>query len=190
MSSLETSTIIGLGTFVVITIAAIAAVVQLRHLRRANELQGLLSVLGRVEDLDFQTWEDESRRLVAERLSDPAYRRSIVEGTFERAGNPWLLLANSYEWLGVLLRRGLIPDGPVLEIYFGRIINAWEMLEPISALFRRRPGGQVLWENFEYLYVRAKRFEKRHRSFYPHDTPRVDLKDAWAKADGVTKTTD
>lgn len=41
MPSSEISMLVGPGTFVVITITAIAAVIQLRHLRRVNELDGL-----------------------------------------------------------------------------------------------------------------------------------------------------
>lgn len=47
MSSSEISVFVGLRTFVVITLPAIAAVTQLRHLRRANELDGPLSVVNR-----------------------------------------------------------------------------------------------------------------------------------------------
>ena len=71
MSATEVNAFVGLATFLVISITAVAAVVQLRHLRRANELDGLLSVLGRIEDLGFQSWIDETRRIVEERMGSP-----------------------------------------------------------------------------------------------------------------------
>lgn len=185
MTSTEINGAIGLATFLVITITAVAAVIQLRHLRRANELEGLLSVLARVEDMGFQSWNDETRRLVAEQMPDPAYRRSILEGTFERSNNPWLQLVNSYEWLGSLVRRGLIPEDPIMDVYSGRIISAWKSVESIIAVARRRPENASLLENFEYLYVRSTRYLSHNPSTYPAHMPRAEIHDTWAEADGI-----
>ena len=44
------NTVATVGTFIVIAATAIAAVVQLGHLRDQNQLTGLLTVLERVED--------------------------------------------------------------------------------------------------------------------------------------------
>jgi len=185
MSSSEISVFVGLGTFFVITITAIAAVIQLRHLRRANELEGLLSVVARIDSMDFQWIIDETRRLVADRMPDAAYRRSIVEGTFDRANNPWLQLGNVYEWLGTLVRWKLIPEAALMDMCAPRIISAWKSMEPLIALGRRRPENALLMENFEYLYVRSRHWLEQHPSRYPADTPRADLVDRWAEADGV-----
>ena len=77
------STAAAIGTFIVITTTAIAAVVQLRHLRAQNQLTGLLTVLARVEDPQFNEWVDGATQLLATRLPDPAYRRAILDGTYE-----------------------------------------------------------------------------------------------------------
>ncbi len=185
MSSSEISMLVGLGTFVVITITAIAAVIQLRHLRRANELDGLLSVMARVDSLDFESCVDGTRRLLKEKISDPEYRRSLLEGTFERKNNPWLQFANSYEWLGTLVRWRLIPEAALMDMYAPRIISAWQTIEPIVAIVRRVPENRGIMENFEYLYVRSRQSLDRAPSRYPAHTPRADIKDAWAEADGV-----
>jgi len=42
-----------IGTFIMIGVTAITALVQLRHLRASNQLTGLLDVLSRVEDPVF-----------------------------------------------------------------------------------------------------------------------------------------
>lgn len=185
MSSTEISTLVGLGTFFVITITAIAAVIQLRHLRRANELEGLLSVVARIDSMDFQSCIDDTRRLVVERMPDPEYRRSIVEGSVERANNPWIQLGNSYEWLGTLVRWRLIPEHALMDMYAPNIISAWKSIEPIVAVIRRDPKKRALLENFEYLYVRSRQSLDQAPSRYPTDTPRAELEDVWAEADGV-----
>ncbi len=56
------------GTFIVIAATAIAAVIHLRHLRVSNQLQGLLTVLARVEDANFNHRVDQARGILNDRL--------------------------------------------------------------------------------------------------------------------------
>jgi len=177
------STGAALGTFIVIAATAIAAVVQLRHLRASNQLQGLLNVLARAEDAKFNEWIDRSRRILAENMPDSTYRRRIIDGTFDRTDNPWLNLANSYEWMGSLIRQGLIPEAPFMDVHGGRIMGAWRLIEEIIAIRRRQMGPRV-WENFEYIFMRAASYDSRHpHVVYPRTTPRAKLNDKWLAAD-------
>lgn len=177
------STGAAIGTFIVIAATAIAAVVQLRHLRASNQLQGLLNVLARAEDAKFNEWIDGSRRILAESMPDPNYRRRIVDGTFDRTDNPWLNLANSYEWMGSLIRQGLIPEAPFMDVHGGRVRRAWQLIEEIIAI-RRRQRGPLVWENFEYIFMRAGLYISRHpHGVYPKTTPRAKINDKWLTAD-------
>lgn len=186
MSLEALNSVAAVGTFVVIGATAIAAVIQLRHLRASNQLQGLLTVLARVEDANFNEWVDGARRLIAERMPDPAYRRSIVDGTFETSNNPWLNLANSYEWVGSLVRQGLISEAAFMDVYSSVVIRAWRIVEEITAL-RRRKSGPAIWENFEYIFVRAQMWEDRYPSgAYPKAVPRAKIADKWLSADAAT----
>lgn len=179
------NSVAAVGTFVVIGATAIAAVVQLGHLRASNQLHGLLTVLARVESASFNEWVDGARHLLEEKMSDPDYRRSIFEGTFERANNPWLYLANSYEWVGSLVRQGLIAEAPFMDVYAGRVLRAWNIVEEAIAIVRRR--SSAVWENFEYLYVRAQKWQAEHpQGVYPKNVPRVEIKDKWLAADAAT----
>jgi hypothetical protein len=185
--SLETvNSLAAVGTFVVIGTTAIAAVVQLRHLRASNQLQGLLTVLARVEDANFNQWVDDARRTLEKNLPDQAYRRSIEDGSFERANNSWLNLANSYEWVGSLVRQGLIAEDAFMDVYSARVIRAWRIMEGVVAIARRR--SSVPWENFEYIFVRANQFENRRpNGSYPKSTPRAQFNDKWLAADAATR---
>src|SRR5437870_13689401 len=84
MSQETLATAAAIGTFIVIAATAIAAVVQLRHLRAQNQLTGLLTVLARVEDPQFNEWVDGAQALLTSRLPEPRYRRAILDGTYER----------------------------------------------------------------------------------------------------------
>ncbi len=183
--NIDLNTAATIATLIVITVTAVAAYVQLRHMRTANQLEALLTVLARVEHADFGRMVDGARALLAEKLPDPAYRRSLEEGRVERGNNPWLNLGNSYEWVGSLVRSGLVEEDPYMDIYADRVVDAWEIMHDALAIIRRRAGPSVL-ENFEYLYVRAKAYIAKHpNGVYPPDTPRAELHDRWAEADAA-----
>jgi len=185
MSQETLSTAAAIGTFIVIAATAIAAVVQLRHLRASNQLQGLLNVLARAEDTKFNEWIDWARRILAENMPDLSYRRRIEDGTFDRTDNPWLNLANSYEWMGSLIRQGLIAEEPFMDVHGARVTRSWQLLEEIIAIRRRRQGPST-WENFEYLFMRAGLYVSRHpRGVYPKTTPRAKINDKWLAADAA-----
>ena len=163
------------GTFLVIGATAIAAVIQLRHMRASNQLEGLLSVLARVEDSNFNRWVTAAQRQLPQLLADPDYRQSIIDGTFDR-DVAWLNLANSYDWVGSLVKNRLIPIDAFLDVYAYRIIQAWKVIEPVAALVRPH-ANDTIWENFEYLYVKAQDFDKglRNGSSYPKHVRRADI---------------
>jgi hypothetical protein len=154
-------TVAAIGTFLVIAATAIAAVVQLRHMRASNQLEGLLSVLARVEDSNFNRWVTEAQRQLPGMMADPAYRQSVLDGTYDR-NVAWLNLANSYDWVGSLVKNKLIPEEAFLDVYSYRIQNAWRIIEPMAALVR--PVAPGVWENFEYLCVKAQDWDKYHKN--------------------------
>jgi hypothetical protein len=179
MSQETLTTAAAVGTFVVITATAIAAVVQLRHLRAQNQLTGLLTVFARVEDPESNKWVDAARDLLTSRMPDPEFRRSLVDGTYERKNNPWLNLANSYDWVGSLVKHDLIPEESLLDVYSGRITQAWAIIEGVVPLVRKRFGPSV-WENFEFLVVRAGEWNRRYpNGTYPKGVPRLEVNVTW-----------
>ena len=179
MSQETLTTAAAVGTFIVIAATAIAAVVQLRHLRAQNQLTGLLTVFARVEDPESNKWVDAARDVLASRLTDPEFRRSLIDGTFERENNPWLNLANSYDWVGSLVKHDLIPEESLLDVYSGRIMQAWEIIEGVVPLVRKRFGNGV-WENFEFLVVRAGEWNQRYpNGTYPKSAPRLNIRVTW-----------
>jgi hypothetical protein len=179
MSQETLATAAAVGTFIVIAATAIAAVVQLRHLRAQNQLTGLLTVLARVEDPQFNEWVDGAREIMKSRLPDSAYRRSILDGTYERKNNAWLNLANSYDWVGSLVKHKLIPEESLLDVYAGRVEHAWSIIEGVVPLVRARRGPTV-WENFEYLVVRAREWTTAHKDgAYPKGVPHLRIDVTW-----------
>ncbi|MGZ3497292.1 MAG: DUF4760 domain-containing protein [Vulcanimicrobiaceae bacterium] len=176
------NTFAAIGTFLVIGTTAIAALIQLRHMRAANQLEGLLTVLARVEDVNFNRWFTQAQRELPDMLADPAYRRGVAEGTFDRTVS-WLSLGNSYDWVGSLVKNRLIPEDAFLDVYSYRVIRAWELLEDITAIVRRG-AGEATWENFEYLYVRSREWDRRYpNGNYPKNAEHAVVRDRFAELD-------
>jgi hypothetical protein len=174
MSLEVVNTIAAVGTFVVIGTTAIAAVIQLRHMRASNQLEGLLSVLARVEDKNFNTWLTETQQQLPELLGDSDYVQSVIENTFDRSVS-WLQLGNSYDWVGSLVKNRLIPVDAFLDVYSFRVIQAWELMEPITVLARHETSDAI-WENFEYLYIASLNWSARHgKGNYPTHVRRAPL---------------
>ncbi|MDQ6824606.1 MAG: hypothetical protein M3007_03980 [Candidatus Eremiobacteraeota bacterium] len=182
--SLETLTSIAtIGTFVILTASAIAAIVQLQHLRAQNQLTGLLNVLERVEDSRFNEWVDAARDELNANIENPEFRLEVERGVMQRKDNPWLNLGNSYDWVGSLVKHKLIPADAVMDVYSLRILRAWEIMRDVVAISRRQDGPGV-WENFEYLAVLAKQWaSKKAQGAYPKNFPRMPLPDRWLEAD-------
>jgi hypothetical protein len=154
------NTVAAIGTFVVIAATAVAAIVQLRHMRANNQLEGLLSVLARVEDSNFNRWTSEAQRQLPAMMADSEYLRSVAEGAYDR-DVAWLNLANSYDWVGSLVKNRLIPEDAFLDVYSYRVQHAWKIIEPM-AKFVRSYMGNATWENFEYLYIKSEDWDKKH----------------------------
>lgn len=168
------NTAAAIGTFLVIATTAIAAVIQLRHMRASNQLEGLLSVLARVEDKNFNTWLTETQQQLPLLLGDPDYVQSVIDNTFDRAV-AWLQLGNSYDWVGSLVKNRLIPVDAFLDVYSFRVIQAWELIEPLTVLARYRVTDAI-WENFEYLYVASLDWSARYaHGTYPAHVRRAPL---------------
>jgi hypothetical protein len=167
------NTLAAVGTFVVIAATAIAAVIQLRHLRANNQLEGLLDVVGRLEDEKLYKLINDARREIPALLADPHYVRSMLDGTYDR-NVAWLQVGNRHERIGSLLKYKLIPEEPFLDVYSNITIQTWEILLPITSIVRSR--NENVWENFEYMYVRAKAFEQRYEhGNYPKGMPRAGV---------------
>jgi len=176
------NTMATVGTFLVISATAIAAIVQLRHMRASNQLEGLLSVNGRIEDDDFNAWFTQTQEQLPALMENPDYRAAVEAGRIDRNA-PWLKLGNSYDAAGNLIKRRLLPEDIFLDNAAYRVIAAWEMLEPFTAVIRRTFGAG-LWENFEYLYVRSQHYHDKHpNGTYPHNEQRAVVRDRYLEED-------
>jgi len=166
------------ATFVVIAATAIAALIQLRHLRSGNQIVTLLSVADRRSTPEFRAainyvFQGELDR----KLQDPEYRKGLMRVPVDQVAHPEMWLLNSWEQNGAMLKLGWFSEMAFMETAGLQCIAAWQKLSPVVAIIRRIRGPQV-FDNFEYIASRAIMWEARHaRGTFPKDTPHLPATD-------------
>jgi hypothetical protein len=183
--SLETlNTLAAFGTFVVIGATAVAAVVQLRHMRATNQLWALITLY---HDFNHPVLQEALRfvqNYLPQKINDAGYRHELDgRGFIDARQHMELEVINWFEVTGTLVKQGAIEESVFLEL-FGRLAAAyWDILAPVIAIVRRRRGdGQ--YANFEYLAIRAKDFiAKNPGGDLPRGLRRIAVSDPWLAID-------
>ena len=182
MTSEWVAAIASVATFVVIAATAIAALVQLRHMRSSNQLAALSDLRGTLQYDDF--WETTSF-VIKELpivLSDPSVQRKIADETafdipeLARARK----VANYFDTLGAFVKAGIINPGLVDDIWGDHVTRTFDALRPLIANVRVAYRSPAIWENFEYLTVLCEDFDKAHPGGnYPSGVRRAPMPELW-----------
>jgi hypothetical protein len=174
--SAEWVTAIGtIGTFVVITASAIAALVQLRHMRGSNQIVALTECRETLESPEFR----EAQRFVSyelpKRLNDPREREKIValpfSGEYEAIGT----VANFFESMGLFVKTGIIDRRIACDFWAFVVLRNWNALLPVTTFIRAAVQTDALWENFEYMAMLSKSYSEQHPISYPPKAPRMPV---------------
>lgn len=172
------------GTFVVIAASALAALIQLRHMRAGNQLEALLSL-----ERDFRTPEIQSalkyiQQHLADRLQDRAYRQELETiGVVDSAVHPELVVCNWFNELGTLVKHRLVSETTFMDLFARLIVYCWKHVAPAVAVMRRS-RGDFQYHDFEYLALRAHAWlERNPHGVFPGSGLRTALPDPWRDAD-------
>jgi hypothetical protein len=187
------NTVATCGTLVVITATAVAATIQLRFLRRNNQIAYLNELRKTVTSEDFLAATRFIGRELPGLIQDPEFRHDLAQrGAAKRSENVDLatkhlyLVGTFYESMGATVAMRLVDRETVIREWEGLIIQTWRLLEPATVLFRRAAGDDRILENFEYLVVLANAWRTKHpNGAYPKGTPRLQLVDQYREADAV-----
>jgi Domain of unknown function (DUF4760) len=178
-------------TVAIVAATAIAALVQLRHLRAGNQINAMLAI---GEELSSKNFVD-ATRLVRQKfeatLDDPLFRDHIIasarnqsqpdlKSDYADMQRATVMVANGYEQLGILVKRGVVDKDMLLDAYAWVILANWKKMEPGLALSREVTGSNAIWENFEYLAVISEDWVKEHAGgTYPRGIRRMRLTNPW-----------
>jgi hypothetical protein len=171
-------------TTVIIGATAIAAIVQLRHLRAGNQIAGQLALRQVLLDAEFWNAIGRVRFEIPALLRDPQFVKFVreyhldsatTEGD-ERFDGPYvaaLMVGRNLENVGNMIRNGLTDKRIFLEQYANLVVLAWDALEPLLRLRRQATGSDNPWEDFEYLTVLARQWSSETKSCYPKGVARI-----------------
>lgn len=176
------SAIASLATFVVIAATAIAAIIQLRHMRSSNQLSVLVNLLSVFENPEMQARFSFVRNEFQERFKDRDFRAGLERIPVDRATHPEMYVLDYYHHIGIFLLLGLIEDQTILVIEGMRAIAFWDILEPGIAILRRQ--GTQAYFGFEYLVFRSRRFMSGDTiKRLTNSVPRAFIRDEWLTVD-------
>ena len=93
-------TVAALGTFIVIAMTAIAALIQLRHLRSSNQLNAMLKLLELEQSPQLEARFHFVRAELATRMKDPEFRASLDAKPIDRTLHPERHVIAWFEQIG------------------------------------------------------------------------------------------
>ncbi|HET9343688.1 MAG TPA: DUF4760 domain-containing protein [Candidatus Eremiobacteraceae bacterium] len=161
------------GTFLVIAVSAIAAFVQLRHLRTSNQLAGLLHTVNVFEDKDFQSKLTWLRDEFPAKMKDAKFLAELrYPGSLSRTDHPELAIADLWEQTGVYIKYGLVSEDAFMDLVGGSVLQLWNAVADAIKI-RREVTSDAAYENFEYVAARALEWRKRHLTNYPPNAPKL-----------------
>ena len=169
----QLNTIASFGADIMILATAIAAVIQLRHLRSANDLQGLLKVLEMAYQPAIQEAFDFLTHDFPEKIKDPAFRRELLIHPVDSHVHKELIAMEYYERLGSYVKNHLIPADLYLDC--SSPSHYWAALAPVVSTLRLQHGPSA-YENFEYLVACELEWDAKHpQGNYPPGFRRLPL---------------
>ena len=156
------NTLAAVGTFLVIAATAIAAVVQLRHLRAGNQLSSFMTIGRDFDRPEFLKILAYVRNELPAKMKDPRYRSEILaEGGYDRVNHPEAIVCGYFEQIGLLVKLGVAEERVFLDAFSPLIVSNWERLAPFISICRELSGPSA-WENFEYVAARAYCWIEQH----------------------------
>lgn len=167
----------------VIAATAVAALVQLRHMRASNQIAGQLALRQVLLDTAFWNAIGRVRFEIPTLLKEPAFVEFVREfhtsatheGT-ERYEGPYeaaLVVGRNLDNIGNMIRNGLTDGRIFLEQYASLVTMSWDATERLLQIRRQAMRSDTPWEDFEYLTVLARDWSAKKGSAYPRGVARI-----------------
>ena len=178
-------------TVAIIAATAIAAMVQLRHLRAGNQINAMLTIADELKDNDFKDALYLVRRNLDSAMQNSSFREyhaALARGSMPpEVGNDFvalrraaMLVGEAYEELGTLVKNRIIDRNMFLDVYAWQIVVSWGRLLNSTAFLREAAGHKAIFENFEWLTVMAQDWLEQHPSGnYPEGARRLNVHNPW-----------
>jgi len=173
-----------IGTLVVIGASAVAALIQLRHMRAGNQLEAFLALERDFRNPELQAALEYVQSKLPDRMEDPIYRAELARiGFVDVTAHPELLVCNWFNKIGTLVKHRLISAHTFMDLFARLIVHCWKCVAPAVAVMRRS-RGDYQYHDFEYLAMQAESWLRNHpHGIFPAQGTRAPLVDRWLDAD-------
>lgn len=142
------------GTLLVIAATAVAAVIQLGHMRASNQINTALAIFAQSHGLQMEDRFGFVVNELPEKMQDPAFRAGYASTPVDRHTHPEMYVLDYYHQLGNFLILKLVDERVVMSQELLRATAFWQLLEPSIAILRRTTP--LAYIGFEYLVSRAR----------------------------------
>jgi hypothetical protein len=163
------------GTFVVIAASAIAALIQLRHMRGSNQIVALTECRETLESPEFRDAQRFVSYELPKRLESDEECRKIAKLPFTGEYQAIGTVANFFESMGLFVKTGIIDRHIACDFWSEVVLRNWRALAPVTAYVRKMIGQDALWENFEYMAMLSERYQREHPVSYPQGQPHMPV---------------
>lgn len=177
------SAIASIVTMLVIGASAIAALLQLRHLRSSNQIELIANWTEHIEAEHFQNAVAFVTNDLRVLLADESRLHDLSWTPLPAELRPLRMIANHFESVGSSVRRGVIEADVACDLWAYLVVRVWDGILPVTTYMRYKTGAIGIWENFEYLALLSKRWIEVHDGgTYPPNEPRLPKDDSLIKA--------
>ena len=176
MSAEWVGALAAIGTFVVIAASAVAALVQMRHMRSANQISLFTSYNTEFDSPQFASAFAYVRTELPKHQFTKEELDHLVEGIYMGRLHDARTIGNFFEDMGSFVLTGVLHRSIVCNLYSQNVLDAWRSLAPIVYFVRKHRNMHGIWENFEYLAVLSEAFTREHpNGVYPRRLRRMTL---------------
>jgi Domain of unknown function (DUF4760) len=147
-------------TCLVILATAVAALIQLRHMRGGNQIVALTECRETVESQEFQEAQHFVSLVLPERLQDVNEARKVAKmNPFVGDYQAIATVGNFFESMGVFVKNGIIDQTIACDFWSFIILRNWRALAPVIEVVRRRTAPTA-YVYFEYLAAAAAKHQE------------------------------
>jgi len=165
-----------MGTFVVIAASAIAALIQMRHMRSANQISLFTSYNTEFDSPEFTAAFAFVRTQLSGYVFSPDELDALAVGVYSEPLRAARSIGNFFEDMGSFVLTGVLHENIVCNLYSQNVLDAWHAMAPITFFVRKHRDTAAIWENFEFLYICGLDWAKKHGDGnYPKHMRRADL---------------
>jgi Domain of unknown function (DUF4760) len=161
-------------TALVIAASAVAALMQIRHMRKSNEIEIIAKWTEAMESEEFGAARAFVVTELPRILGDRARLAALSWTPFPTELQPVRTISNHFESVGAFIKLGNVDEHVACELWGLVVLECWRAASPVIQFMREKYGTNAVWENFEYLAVLADRWITEHpQGTYPANARRM-----------------